>query len=164
MNNIELLNNEIEVSLRILILINTLNNAIDEQLIIFYDYALLHSNDFDKKQISILPNSPFRKEELTIKAKLIKNALKILVQKQLIDIIYNERGIYYLNNKLTSLFIAKLSSTYSKKVIKQAKWVKKHFKKYDEKNIKKYFEKTMSKWDSEFSTYGLFNEDYNYAK
>ncbi len=96
--------------------------------------------------------------------KLIKNALKILAQKQLIDVIYSEKGIYYLNNKLTGLFINKLTSIYSKKLIKQAKWVKKHFKKYDEQNIKKYFEKTMSKWDSEFSTYGLFNEGYSYAK
>ena len=70
-----------------------------------------------------LPNSPFRKEELSIKAKLIKNAIKILAQKQLIDVIYNEKGIYYLKNELTSLFINKLTSTYSKKLIKQAKWV-----------------------------------------
>jgi len=164
MNNIKLLNNEIEVALRILILLNTISNAIDEQLIIFYDYALLHSSDFDKKQPSILPNSPFRKEELSIKTKLIKNALKILAQKQLIDVIYNEKGIYYLNNELTNLFINKLTSAYSKKLIKQAKWVKKHFMKYNEQNIKIYFEKTMSKWDSEFSVYGLFNEDYDYAK
>lgn len=164
MNNIELLNNKIEVALRILILLNAMGNAVDEQLIIFYDYALLHSNDFDKKQNSILPNSPFRKEELSIKIKLIKNALKILAQKQLIDVIYNEKGIYYASNKLTGLFIDKLTSIYSKKLIKQAKWVKKYFKKYNEQNIAKYFENTMSKWDSEFSMYGLFNEDYNYAK
>ena len=36
-NNIELLNNEIEVALRFLILINTISTAVDEQLIIFYD-------------------------------------------------------------------------------------------------------------------------------
>ena len=101
MNNMELLNNDIEMALRLLILINTISTGVDEQLIIFYDYALLHSSDFDKKQISILPNSPFRKEELSIKVKLIKNALKILAQKQLIDVIYSEKGIYYLNNKLT---------------------------------------------------------------
>lgn len=163
-NNIKLLNNEIEVALRILILLSTIDKAIDEQLIIFYDYAILHSNDFDSKQDSIQPNSPFRKEELTIKTKLIKMALEMLVQKQLIDVIYNENGIYYASNKLTNLFLNRLTSVYSKKLQKQAKWVKKHFKKYDEQNIKKYFEKTMSKWNSEFSMYGLFSEGYNYAK
>lgn len=164
MNNIKLLNNEIEVALRILILLNTIDRVIDEQLIILYDYAILHSNDFDSKQNSILPNSPFRKEELTIKVKLIKKALEILSQKQLIDVIYNENGIYYTSNKLTNLFLNRLTSVYSKKLQKQAKWVKKHFKKYDEQKIKKYFENTMSKWDSEFSMYGLFSEGSNYAK
>ena len=164
MNNIKLLNNEIEVALRILILLNTIDRVIDEQLIILYDYAILHSNDFDSKQNSILPNSPFRKEELTIKVKLIKKALEILSQKQLIDVIYNENGIYYTSNKLTNLFLNRLTSVYSKKLQKQAKGGKKHFKKYDKEKIKKCCDNTMSKWDSEFSMYGLFSEGSNYAK
>ena len=59
MNNMELLNNEIEVALRILIIINTISNAIDEQLIIFYDYAHLHSlrrGEDDGKRKSIQKN------------------------------------------------------------------------------------------------------------
>lgn len=161
----KLLNSSIEVALRILILLDELNKEIDLQKLIFLDYALLHACDFDINQKNLVPASPFRKEELSIKSELLKNALKILCEKQLIDVVFNSNGIVYKNNELSKLFLKKISSEYAIEIKEQAKWVKKHFRKYFEyQKMKQYFDCTLDKWESEFSVYGLYSEDYANAK
>lgn len=150
-----ILNNSIEVSLRILIILNELESSIDMQRIIYYDYALLHSGDFDINENSLYPSSPFRKEELYVKNSLIKKALNILCQKQLINIEYKDTGIFYKKNELTPLFLSHINAEYLSLLKTKAKWVNNNFQLYNDSEIKEYFDKTIGKWRSEFSTYGL---------
>lgn len=156
----KILNNSIEISLRLLILLETLNKGVDFQRIIFYDYALLHSGDFDSDQSSLIPPSPFRREELSVKADLIQNALALLSKKQLIDVVFKEKGVFYKRNNLTRLFLRNFTSGYYIKIAEKAKWVKKHFKKYDDQRLKAYFDLSIEQWKSEFSAYGLYSEDF----
>ena len=102
MNN-KTLNNDIEIALRLLILLEELKAEVDFQRLIFYDYAILHSEDFDASQTSLIPSSPFRKEELNVKTELIQNALSLLSKKQLIDINFAKTGIFYIHAPLDSI-------------------------------------------------------------
>lgn len=152
-----IINNSIEISLRILVLFNELEKSIDLQRVIYYDYALLHSADFDKNQKSLHPPSPFRKEELVVKNNSIKEALSILCQKQLINIEYNNEGIFYKKNDLTPLLIQHLKSDYVAQLRCKSKWINATFNNYEDQELLKYFDDTIGKWNSEFSMYGLTN-------
>ena len=151
----EILNNSIECSLRLVVLINELTTGIDFQRIIYYDYALLHSGDFDSSQESLYPSSPFRKEELYVKNRLIKDALAILCQKQLVDVEYKETGVLYKKTNLSQLFLNYLSTDYFLSLKEKAKWINVYFNSYNDQQLKEYFDKTIGEWKSEFSTYGL---------
>lgn len=159
------LNNCIEISLRLLVLFDESDTSMDIQRIIFYDYALIHAADFDKKKNSLSPASPFRKEELYVKTELIKEALNILLKKQLIDVDFKSTGILYKKNQSTSRFLEYCNSQYYLYLKDAAKWVKNYFNNYDAEELRQYFTDVVGKWKSEFSMYGLYNnEALEYAK
>ena len=155
MTDRQLLNINIEISLRLLILLNELEDSVDIQRIIYYDYALIHSGDFENAPDSIYPPSPFRKEELFIKNSIIKDSLKLLCQKQLISVDFKNEGIFYKKNELSELFLKHLKSEYVNILKNRAKWVNEYLKKYNDTELKEFFNVNIGQWKSEFSTYGL---------
>ena len=70
--------------------------------------------------------------------------------KQLLNVVLREDGIYYEKNKLTGAFLSHCSSPYSTELQRRANWVQKKFGRYDEEKMRKYVEMNMQKWNIEF--------------
>lgn len=77
----------IETALRILYILDTLEQAMSFDKILYVDFMISYLNDFDVTQKNLLPPSPFRKEELYIRNKVILNAINYLLIRKLIDIL-----------------------------------------------------------------------------
>ena len=119
------LNGSVEVAIRISIILNSIYpDAINEEKLGILDYYLLNSEDFPDGPSSIHPKIPGRESQLTIKPILFKDALFLLATKELIEIVYEDSGIKYKANKLTTAFVQKLMSPYAFKLARRTEWIK----------------------------------------
>ena len=159
-NKIKLFNNEIEMGLRILIILeNIYPKSFDVEMINYFDYFALHTKDIGGEN-SLHPELPNRFGELSVKRDLIHSSLKLLISKGLVEINYTNKGIEYLASELTSPFLDNLSEEYTKNLSNKVKWVCEKFKDSSYENIKQFVLENKSKWGSEISycTIGLINE------
>ena len=160
MNKIKLFNNEIEMGLRILIILESIYpKSFDVEMINYFYYFSLHTKDIGGED-SIHPELPNRFGELSVKRDLIHSSLKLLISKGLVEINYTDNGIEYLASELTSPFLDNLSEEYTKRLSNNVKWVCERFKDSTYENIKQFVSENKSKWGSEISycTIGLINE------
>ncbi len=148
--NLQIYNTKNEVGLRILILLSEIDGDTDLQRLIYYDYALLHSNDIEKNKVSIHPNNPYRYNELLIKREIMNEALSFLIRRNLISVKYDENGITYKKSLITIPFLDYFESEYFFTLKEEAKWVIRYFNEYDDKKIKLFFDKNIGNWGSEF--------------
>lgn len=160
MSKIKLFNNEIEMGLRILIILEKIYpKSFDVEMINYFDYFALHTKDIGGEE-SIHPELPNRFGELSVKRDLIHSSLKLLISKGLVEINYTDKGIEYFASELTSPFLHNLSEEYTKILSNNVKWVCEKFKGSTYENIKEYVSENKSKWGSEISycTIGLIDE------
>lgn len=160
MNKIKLFNNEIEMGLRILIILeNIYPKSFDVEMINYFDYFSLHTKDIGGED-DIHPELPNRFGELSVKRDLIHSSLKLLISKGLVEINYTDNGIEYLASELTSPFLDNLSEEYTKRLSNNVKWVCERFKDSTYENIKQFVSENKSKWGTEISycTIGLIDE------
>lgn len=160
MSKLKLFNNEIEMGLRILIILEKIYpKSFDVEMINYFDYFALHTKDIGGEE-SIHPELPNRFGELSVKRDLIHSSLKLLISKGLVEINYTDKGIEYLASELTSPFLGNLSEEYTKNLSNKVKWVCEKFKNSTYENIKQFVANNKSKWGSEISycTIGLINE------
>ena len=128
--NTNIFNSVIEYALRAIIVLDAFNGkSCDLQKLIYLDFLLIHSGDFEDSLISIHPKTPYRYGELFVKRDLLQKGLKLMCSKQLIEIKFTNDGIEYSANKLTNAFLTYLDSSYYKKLDEGSKWL---YKKYGE--------------------------------
>lgn len=114
MSKIKLFNNEIEMGLRILIILEKIYpKSFDVEMINYFDYFALHTKDIGGEE-SIHPELPNRFGELSVKRDLIHSSLKLLISKGLVEINYTDKGIEYLASEYISPFLDNLSEEYTK--------------------------------------------------
>lgn len=146
MTRIKLFNNKIEMGLRILILLeNQYPKSLDVEMINYFDYFILHSKDIGGNE-SIHPDIPNRVGELSIKRELIRDSLKLLMSKGLVEVIYDDRGIEYIATEMASPLLDNLQSDYTMRLLNIIKWVCEKFKDYTFEDIRKFVDENKSKW------------------
>jgi len=102
---IPIFNNEIEMGLRILIILNTTYpRSLDIELINYYDYFSLHTADIGGEE-SLHSPVPNRFGELSVKRAIIQKSLNYLLLKGLIEQTFTKNGIEYIASEITSPFI-----------------------------------------------------------
>jgi len=154
----ELFNSDVEVGMRVLLIINNVNGSIDLDRLLVYDYLCLHTFDF-KGPKSLHPPIPNRNIELVIKRERINRALKLLIVKELIKVKPLKNGIYYSKNDLTSSFLDYVKAPYKFEYEARVKWVMDNFSSFSDTKLKLFVEKNIGKWINEFSTETeFFNE------
>lgn len=90
---IRLFNNEIEMGLRILVILKCIYpKSLDIEMINYYDYFSLHTKDIGGED-SLHADVPNRSGELSVKRNLIQRSLKMLILKGLVENKYLDSGI-----------------------------------------------------------------------
>lgn len=117
-SKIQYLNSPLELSLRILfIMVRNEEKTFDISRLAYYDYISTRLHDFDKNHISLHKESPYKYGEILAKNEIIKKAIDILIKKDLVVIVYTEKGIEYKANPYSKNIINLFNSTYSKKLM-----------------------------------------------
>ncbi len=158
-NQIKVFNNEVEIGLRILIILQSIYpKSFDVEMINYYDYFILHTKDIGGDE-SLHADVPNRFGELIVKRDLIRSSLILLITKELVEIKYTDNGIEYIATENTAPFLDTLSEEYTMHLNANIKWVCNRFKDYTHEEIKMYVNKNKEKWGSELSyCTGLTNE------
>ncbi|HIP11915.1 MAG TPA: threonine transporter [Arcobacter sp.] len=159
-SQIKVFNNEVEIGLRILIILQSIYpKSFDVEMINYYDYFILHTKDIGGNK-SLHADVPNRFGELVVKRDLIRSSLTLLITKGLVEIKYTDNGIEYIATENTAPFLDTLSEKYIEYLNDNIQWVCNRFKDYTYKEIKIYVEENKEKWGSELSycTAGLTDE------
>lgn len=153
-------NNELEMGLRILVILEAVYpKSFDIEMINYYDYFILHTKDIGGDE-SIHADVPNRHGELSVKRELIRNTTKLLLSRGLIDIEYSQSGIEYKASETTFPFLVNLEEEYTKRLKKNAAWVHNKFKSYRFDDLNKFVMENKNKWGAEnpYCTIGLIDE------
>lgn len=154
-NNINIFNNPVEISLRILLLLNiNINNKFNIEKLTYFDYLMIHSGDLDNAPNSILPNSPYRFFEFNVNKEKISQSVEFLWRKGLVNISYNANGIFYQANRLTNLFVKTLHNELCEQLKYTASWVVDNFYEYSESDLNKLFYSKLKSKSIDFSKIG----------
>ncbi|PEA07846.1 hypothetical protein CN425_27115 [Bacillus cereus] len=156
-----LFNSPIEVGLRTLVLLSHVTTEdFDINRLIIFDYFLLHAKDLDVEQENLHPSLPYRSTEIIIRRKLISEGLELLVSKGLINIIYNNDGIFYKSNEMTHLFVNLLGSSYFKRLNILSEWAITTYGEISTEELNNFINKNIQLWGGEFEFEALVRGNY----
>lgn len=152
MNNTTPFNNPIEIGLRSLCILNEIYpTQLDVQSLIYIDYIIIHSGDFDSSMKSLHIPVPYRKSEIYIRRKLIQDSLNFFIKRALIEISYSTDGIRYVASEKSSPFIENLSENYTNDLLTRINWFIEKYNCFTENELKKLFEDKVDFMHSEFN-------------
>ena len=81
---IKLLNSNLEIALRLLVIMNVHKKTIERDRLVAYEYFVIHSGDIKNAPSSIHPDIPYRASIYISNHQNISNALNILLSKELV--------------------------------------------------------------------------------
>lgn len=128
-------NGPIECGLRVLIVLScAAPDSYDLTRLTVYDYILLHSNDVPQEVLtrmghsppapkSLHPATPYRGGELLVRRKTIRDGIRLMVSKGLVEPEYDSAGISFRSTAAGRPFIQLLESEYVKDLIARAEWL-----------------------------------------
>lgn len=158
--NVNVFNSPLEIGFRTLYILNAIYpTEIDLNRLVIYDYFLLNSGDFPNGPTSLHPPIPHRSAQIIIKPLIMKNALSLMISKDLLDIVFCLDGIKYKSNDLTKKFIELQENEYSSKIFEISKWIKKQFGDYSDEKINLLVENNIPNWGGEFIYESLIREE-----
>jgi predicted transcriptional regulator len=163
MNKIRVFNNEIEMGLRVLVILKCIYpRSLDREMINYYDYFSLHSKDIGGEE-SLHADVPNRSGELSVKRGLIERSLKMLLLRGLVKHDYNQdrkNGFEYIVTKDGASLIDNLNESYTQNLISNVTWVCHHFKDKTYSDIRRFVAENEKNWNSEtpYCTVGLIHE------
>jgi hypothetical protein len=156
-----LFNSPIEIGLRTLVMISNKSNIkYDLDRLVIFDYFILHASDLDCDRWNLHPSLPHRSSEIIIRRKLIQEGLDILVSKGLVDIIYDEEGLFYKSNEMTDIFINLLKSEYFLSLQSQCVWVINKCGGVSTNQLNNLVNEKIQLWGGEFEFEALMRGNY----
>jgi hypothetical protein len=109
----KLFNTEFEVSMRLLILIDSISSLNEDELT-YLDFFSIYSKTFNFTNENLNGECSFPINEITLQRKLIRNALKELVLKSFVKVNYdNEKGYIYSATNEGLIYVSKVDDSYS---------------------------------------------------
>ncbi len=146
---VDLFNSPLEISLRLLFIIDRCTKALDADRLVYYNYLLVHSSDIPDAPKSIHADLPKRSNEMPVSQLVVQKALTLLISKGLISINYSKKGIEYYKNPSTSLIIATFETPYSKMLRDRADWLCTKFDTYSDTEVADMIKDHIGVWGSE---------------
>jgi hypothetical protein len=144
-------NTPLESGLRSLFILEQINPKFrDLQRLIYYDYLLIHSSDAINSEKSLHPAIPHRSGEWLVRRKLVAEGLELMFAKELIEKIFDERGISYGASELTAPFLKYFHSDYANSLRHQAQIVTNIFEDYSDEKLSSFMNDNLGRWGAEF--------------
>lgn len=150
-DQVALFNTPLESGLRSLIVLSAIAPAeCDLQRLVYFDYLVVHSGDFDGAPLSLHPENPLRRSELLVRRRLIERGLRLMQAKGLISASYTGTGILYRTTNVADAFLSYLQSAYSSRLREAANWIATAIQPLPDEELKRLLSVTVGPWGAEF--------------
>ena len=117
------LNGPLEFGLRALaILSSAFPHSYDIGALAFFDYTLLHSEEFGGPQ-SLHPDVPNHRSEITVKRDLLEHGLQVMIRARLVALRIEPNGFEYAATDEAEGFVDLLETEYMRDLRDRADWV-----------------------------------------
>ncbi len=116
-------NTTFEVSMRLLILLNSLKQPIDEEKILYLDFISVNARNYGFDADNLNGDGLYMLNELTSQRTLIKESIKSLVRQDFISVISTEYGFNYMIKNDGRILCEQMQSDYSKQYKNNSKIV-----------------------------------------
>lgn len=128
-------NTPFEISLRILLIINTVKSKLSTERIAALDFIATYGKDFGVSEYNLHGDNSFRFSEYTIKREIICKSIKELVLKGYIVPHYGKNGFSYSISKNGVSFCENLNDDYAEKFTTNVNKAKIVYQKYSDRKL-----------------------------
>ncbi len=118
-----LFNTAMESSVRSLVVLDTIAEAADLDLLVLYDYFLVHSGDYPGGPQSLHPPVPHRSGELLVRRDVVRAGLDYARGKGLVELFFAADGVRYRSAEIAQPFLGYFSTKYFLVVSERARWI-----------------------------------------
>ncbi|MGF6329286.1 ABC-three component system middle component 2 [Pseudomonas sp. BS3782 TE3695] len=118
----EVFNSSVEVGARIVLLLSGLNLKLSLDDLVFFDYALIYSRDFQGEE-SLHPALLNRLAELVRRREIFPDSIKLYASKGLLTTQVDELGVRYSITLEGREFAERLSSPYHRNFASRVPWI-----------------------------------------
>ena len=109
----EIFNSSLEISLRMLIILNTVQSRLSVDRIAALDFISIYGKDFGVSEYNLHGDNDYRFSEYTSKREIVSQALKELVLRGYIIPHCNKSGFNYSISKSGTMFCESLNDKYA---------------------------------------------------
>jgi hypothetical protein len=143
-------NSSREVAIRVsFLLVAIAPRSVDVDDLVLLDHALLHSADFGGPA-SAFPAAVTRSTEVTIKRPILHDALHLLAQAGLVEVLAGVDGLKYGATEEAAAFLRLLDSQLAKLLVERAEWVAERFFEGDAFTITDSYRGVSDQWRVHF--------------
>ncbi|AGX43872.1 ABC-three component system middle component 2 [Clostridium saccharobutylicum] len=160
MVELKLYNTPIEISIRILLILNRFKRALEINSIIIYDHLMLHIGDVDKNCLSLHPANPYHATELLAKRRTVQSAINLLMKKGLVNIICSKDGFKYKDSEIGEYFLSYFESEYYFKLCNNVDILAERFSDFTEAELNEFINNNIHMWKDETKTDILFRGEF----
>ena len=128
-------NTSFEVSLRILIILNTVRDKLTIDRIAALDFIATYGKDFGVSEYNFHCDNNFKFSEFASKRKIVSQAIKEIVLKGYVESYCNKSGFYYGISKSGVSFCKSLSDDYADNLTNIAKTANNLFSNYSDRKL-----------------------------
>jgi hypothetical protein len=143
-------NSSREVAIRVsFLLVAIAPRSVDVDDLVLLDHALLHSADFGGPA-SAFPAAVTRSTEVTIKRPIVHDALHLLAQAGLVEVLAGVDGLKFGATEEAAAFLRLLDSQLAKLFVERAEWVAERFFEGDASTITDSYRGVSDQWRVHF--------------
>lgn len=152
-----LFNSPLETGLRALVLLEAIYpRPCDLIEMAWFDHLVVHTSDLeglseDTAPPSLHPDLPGSDGELFVRRRLVEKSLHLMHQMHLVDIQYENDGIYFLASEDAPSFLGMLQAPYTVELKRRATWLAEHVRELPSAAFAAMVEKKIGRWVAEFA-------------
>ena len=131
----EVFNSSLEISLRMLIILNTVQSRLSVDRIAALDFISIYGKDFDASEYNLHGDNDYRFSEYTSKREIVSQALKELVLRGYIIPHCNKSGFNYSISRSGTMFCESLNDKYAEDFTDIVKKTNSLFREYSDRKL-----------------------------
>lgn len=143
-------NGPVETGMRALACLHaSFPNELDIQRLTALDYLVVRTSLLGGPP-DLHPATPLMTPVTQVRRKAVYAGLDLMISRELIERIINEKGIYYRAGEYSSFFIEALTTSYSQLMLHRAKWIAEYFANHDDEAFEGLMRELLDDWVAEF--------------